>query len=90
MSERSVIVDAISKSFGHVEAVRDVTFEVRQGEVVGLLGPNGAGKTTTVDILSTLTRPVSADRSCSPASRWPSTTCSPGTRTWQCSAAYKD
>jgi ABC-2 type transport system ATP-binding protein len=57
MSERSVIVDAISKSFGHVEAVRDVTFEVRQGEVVGLLGPNGAGKTTTVDILSTLTRP---------------------------------
>ena len=57
MSDRSVIVDAISKSFGDVEAVRDITFEVGRGEVVGLLGPNGAGKTTTVDILSTLTRP---------------------------------
>jgi ABC-2 type transport system ATP-binding protein len=57
MGDRSVIVDAISKSFGDVEAVRDITFEVRRGEVVGLLGPNGAGKTTTVDILSTLTRP---------------------------------
>jgi ABC-2 type transport system ATP-binding protein len=57
MSDKAVVVDAITKSFGHVDAVRDITFEVRQGEVIGLLGPNGAGKTTTVDILSTLTTP---------------------------------
>jgi ABC-2 type transport system ATP-binding protein len=57
MSDKSVIVDAISKSFGNVRAVRDISFDVGQGEVIGLLGPNGAGKTTTVDILSTLTRP---------------------------------
>ena len=54
---KSVIVDGISKSFGSVHALRDITFEVGHGEVVALLGPNGAGKTTMVDILSTLTRP---------------------------------
>lgn len=57
MSGKSVIVDGIRKSFGSVQALRGISFEVGHGEVVGLLGPNGAGKTTTVDILSTLTRP---------------------------------
>ena len=44
-------VDGLSKWFGNKAAVRDVSFEVRRGEIVGLLGPNGAGKTTTINMI---------------------------------------
>jgi ABC-2 type transport system ATP-binding protein len=47
----TVSVEHLSKRYGDVEAVKDVAFEVRQGEVFALLGPNGAGKTTTIEIL---------------------------------------
>lgn len=56
-SVKSVVVNGLGKSFGDVQAVRGISFEVGRGEVVALLGPNGAGKTTTVDMLSTLTKP---------------------------------
>ena len=55
--ENTVVVKDLAKSFGDVQAVRGISFEVGRGEVVALLGPNGAGKTTTVDMLSTLTKP---------------------------------
>ena len=57
LASNAVDVDGIGKSFGSVDALRDISFEVACGEVVALLGPDGAGKTTTVDILSTLTKP---------------------------------
>ena len=47
----AVTVEHLAKSYGETVAVRDVSFEVQQGEVFALLGPNGAGKTTTVEIL---------------------------------------
>ncbi|UYP19740.1 ATP-binding cassette domain-containing protein [Rhodococcus sp. Z13] len=50
----AVVVDCVSKSFGDVHALRDISFRAEAGTVLGILGPNGAGKTTTVDILSTL------------------------------------
>jgi ABC-2 type transport system ATP-binding protein len=47
----AVTVHELRKSYGELEAVRGISFEIRTGEVFGLLGPNGAGKTTTVEIL---------------------------------------
>jgi ABC-2 type transport system ATP-binding protein len=47
----AISVTGLKKSYGDVDAVRGVDFEVATGEVFGLLGPNGAGKTTTVEIL---------------------------------------
>lgn len=46
---------------GPVDAVKGVTFEVREGEVLGLLGPNGAGKTTTLRMISTLIEPTAGE-----------------------------
>jgi ABC-2 type transport system ATP-binding protein len=47
----AVSVEHLAKSYQGVEAVQDVTFEVKEGEVFALLGPNGAGKTTIIEIL---------------------------------------
>ncbi|MDX6486923.1 MAG: type transport system ATP-binding protein [Gaiellaceae bacterium] len=47
----AIAVRGLTKSYGELEAVRGVDFDIAQGEVFGLLGPNGAGKTTTVEIL---------------------------------------
>ena len=47
----AIVVSGLRKSYGELEAVRGVDFEIQEGEVFGLLGPNGAGKTTTVEIL---------------------------------------
>ena len=49
--DKAVSVQNISKNFGNVEAVRDVSFDVRPGEIFGMLGPNGAGKTTCIRIM---------------------------------------
>jgi sodium transport system ATP-binding protein len=48
---------ALAKSFGQVQAVRDVTFTAADGAITGLLGPNGAGKTTTLRMIGTLVAP---------------------------------
>jgi len=59
MSSLAISVRGLRKSYGAVEALRGVDFEIQTGEVFGLLGPNGAGKTTTVEILEGL-RPRSS------------------------------
>lgn len=52
-------VQGLSKSFGKVQAVQNVSFVALNGEITGLLGPNGAGKSTTLRMLYTLLKPVS-------------------------------
>lgn len=47
----------LSKSYGNLDALKSVSFEINQGEIYGLIGPNGSGKTTTLRILSTLLKP---------------------------------
>ena len=58
-SDSAIYVQGLRKSYGALEAVKGIDFEVKSGEVFGLLGPNGAGKTTTVEILEGL-RPRTA------------------------------
>ena len=53
----TVTISHVSKSFGPVKAVKDVSFEVYPGEIFGLLGPNGAGKTTTIRVMLDIFRP---------------------------------
>ncbi|MFF4621041.1 ATP-binding cassette domain-containing protein [Nonomuraea jabiensis] len=57
-ADAAVAVRGLRKTYGKVEAVKGVDFEVRPGEVFGFLGPNGAGKTTTISMLCTLVNPT--------------------------------
>ncbi|GAA3466743.1 ATP-binding cassette domain-containing protein [Nonomuraea roseola] len=59
----AVTVKGLKKTYGKVEAVKGVDFEVRPGEVFGFLGPNGAGKTTTISMLCTLVNPTGGSAS---------------------------
>ncbi|HZL57179.1 MAG TPA: ATP-binding cassette domain-containing protein [Bryobacteraceae bacterium] len=52
-------VQNLTKSYGEIHAVRDISFDVAEGEIFAFLGPNGAGKTTTIKMLTTLLRPTS-------------------------------
>ncbi|MDA3933045.1 MAG: ATP-binding cassette domain-containing protein [Gammaproteobacteria bacterium] len=54
-----IVTEHLQKSFGPVQAVRDVTFNAADGQITGLLGPNGAGKTTTLRMLYSLLPPDS-------------------------------
>lgn len=54
-------VKRLSRHFGGVRAVDDVSFNVEAGSIVGLIGPNGAGKTTVINVLSGLLRPTAGE-----------------------------
>jgi ABC-2 type transport system ATP-binding protein len=56
-----VVTKKLTKSFGEITAVRDLSLTINTGEVFGLLGPNGAGKTTTVRLLAALLAPTAGE-----------------------------
>ncbi len=57
----TVVVSHLSKCFGRLQAVKDVSFEVMPGEIFGLLGPNGAGKTTAIRMMLDIFKPDSGE-----------------------------
>lgn len=54
-------VKQLRKNYGAHEALKGISFDIRQGECYGLLGPNGAGKTTTISIMSSILKPDSGE-----------------------------
>lgn len=60
-ADARIVANRLTKKFGDFVAARDISFEVRAGEIFGLLGPNGAGKSTTFRMLCGLSRPSSGD-----------------------------
>jgi ABC-2 type transport system ATP-binding protein len=54
MAQPIIIVQHLVKDYGHLRAVNNISFDVKEGEIFGLLGPNGAGKSTTLEIMETL------------------------------------
>ena len=61
MSETIIKVKDLVKKYGNFEAVKGISFEVKDGEIFGLLGPNGAGKSTTLEIIETLREKTSGE-----------------------------
>ncbi len=57
--EKVMTIRNLRKNYGPLQAVKDISFDVKQGEIFGLLGENGAGKTTTLEIIEGLRRPTS-------------------------------
>jgi ABC-2 type transport system ATP-binding protein len=61
--ENMIVVDNITKNFGSFEAVKGVSFSVKDGQIFGIVGPNGAGKSTIVRMLATILKPSSGNAS---------------------------
>jgi len=70
MKEPVIVLDHLSKSFGKVHAVQDLSLQIEPGTIFGFLGPNGAGKTTTMRMLCGLTHPTAGGATVEGADVW--------------------
>ncbi len=61
MTNKIISVKNLVKHYGNFKAVKDISFDVFEGEIFGLLGPNGAGKSTTLEIMETLRKKTSGE-----------------------------
>ena len=69
-SRRMIVTQGLTKRYGSVTALFDLSMEVRKGEVFGLLGPNGSGKTTMIRLLLGMIRPTSGSASVAGNDTW--------------------
>src|SRR5213593_4021148 len=70
MNEPVIALHHLSRSYGHVHAVRDLSLQIEAGTIFGFLGPNGAGKTTTMRMLCGLTHPTAGHATIEGADVW--------------------
>ncbi len=61
MAQTIISAKSVSKRFGDIVAVDDISFDVKKGEILAFLGPNGAGKSTTIKMLTTMLRPTAGE-----------------------------
>jgi ABC-2 type transport system ATP-binding protein len=70
MNQPVIVLNRLSKNYGPVQALRDVSLSIDPGEIFGFLGANGAGKTTTIRMLCGLTHPTSGHATIAGADAW--------------------
>ena len=70
MNKSALVLDHLSKSYGNVHAVQDLSLKIDAGAIFGFLGPNGAGKTTTMRMLCGLTHPTSGSATIEGVDTW--------------------
>src|SRR5215471_17252633 len=70
MNDSVIVLHHLSKSYGNVHAVQDLSLTIEAGTIFGFLGPNGAGKTTTMRMLCGLTHPTAGRASMEGADTW--------------------
>ena len=59
MNQETVIINSLTKQFNNILAVKNISFKINKGTIVGLLGPNGSGKSTTIGMMLGLIKPSS-------------------------------
>ena len=59
MNQETVIINSLTKQFNKILAVKNISFKINKGTIVGLLGPNGSGKSTTIGMMLGLIKPSS-------------------------------
>ena len=59
MSEIQISINSLSKAYNGFKALKNVSLEIKQGEILAMLGPNGAGKTTLISVICGIVKPTS-------------------------------